>query len=561
MATEGSEANIDIGALQAQLELNRSLLADKILAKLPAPARATPSKASTSRAPEARPPTLGLGAKLPTSAANAQGHTSSGKSVADVRLMGKLTAKRKRGDADMGLQSNKSATEPTEEESDEEGGRAGMLGKNKKHAKASNDPFASTKKHKTAAPPALPKSSGGAAPAPAEGDGVDMSKLSKTQRKKLNKKRRAEAEAQTVGSSSQLNSSSALLNGSPEKEQDADAEMADADDADAASGTTSHLFSDGLGAAASIANGKSSTHFKEHAKGKGKEKKLANGSVSGPETTASKDQKSQNETVGQGLQGETKAQAKKRRREEVQRAATAASEDGAATTSSAPGPSTAVPSSSPPPALPTSLSQSTTSSLTPLQAQMLRKLSGARFRWINERLYTAPSSEALRLMRDDSAMMEEYHSGFREQVKSWPLNPVERIAEILMPPSASSAAGQKGKKGKATATGKPGAVVVDLGAGDAGLARKLVPHGVRVLSFDLLDSPDGWVRGADVASPGGLPLPGVHPYDVPAQTNGKQGAQPSAYPAIADVAVFSLSLMGTNWVEAVIEARRVLRVG
>ncbi len=200
---------------------------------------------------------------------------------------------------------------------------------------------------------------------------------------------------------------------------------------------------------------------------------------------------------------------------------------------------------------------------------MLSKLSGSRFRTINEKLYTTASTEAVSMIDAAPAMFDEYHQGFREQVRSWPKNPLDIIVD-LFDPSISSAGGKakaKGKnKGETTpgnvAGGKarftPGALVVDLGAGEGGLAKKLVPKGVKVLCYDLVTTGDGWVRKQDTAQIGGLALPG---YFNSADPLGLQAPPKDASPGIADVAVFCLSLMGTNWIHMILEAKRVLRTG
>ena len=64
--------------------------------------------------------------------------------------------------------------------------------------------------------------------------------------------------------------------------------------------------------------------------------------------------------------------------------------------------------------------------LTPLQAKMRSKLTSARFRHLNETLYTTSSSAALDLFTSSPDLFAEYHAGFSQQVKdSWPVNPVE----------------------------------------------------------------------------------------------------------------------------------------
>lgn len=171
-------------------------------------------------------------------------------------------------------------------------------------------------------------------------------------------------------------------------------------------------------------------------------------------------------------------------------------------------------------------------------------------------------------------MFDEYHQGFREQVRGWPKNPLDRIVELFHPTAASSAAAKGKSKVKASASTNeaskftksvkarftPGALVVDLGAGEGGLAKKLVAKGggQKVLCYDLVNTSDGWVRKQDSASINGLPLPGYFsssdPLGLTLPPAGSADGQ-------ADVAVFCLSLMGTNWIHMILEAKRVLRTG
>lgn len=207
------------------------------------------------------------------------------------------------------------------------------------------------------------------------------------------------------------------------------------------------------------------------------------------------------------------------------------------------------PASAPPAttAAPASTLAASKAPLTQLQSSMLASLQGARFRSINEHLYTHSSQDALAMIQKEPQLFDEYHSGFRQQVRKWPKNPVDRIAELLL--------GAKGKKGSydVRAAKSPGALIVDMGAGEAGLARTLSPHGFHVLSYDLVDTPDGWVRGADAAAVGTLPLPGT------TAPLGLVWTDTGPSPAMVDVVVFCLSLMGTNWVDMLTEAWRILR--
>ncbi|KAF8313045.1 hypothetical protein DL93DRAFT_2125900 [Clavulina sp. PMI_390] len=156
---------------------------------------------------------------------------------------------------------------------------------------------------------------------------------------------------------------------------------------------------------------------------------------------------------------------------------------------------------------------------------MKQKLSGGRFRMINELLYKSESSSAHELMRDDPSTFHDYHVGFRNQVQSWPTNPVDYFTQSIS--STHSA--------KST-------VIVDLGCGDAALAKQLAKQGFKVLSFDLVSDGE-WVTEADICDK--IPLPGKEETD---------SAQ------IVDVCVCALSLMSTNWLRCVREARRILKM-
>lgn len=194
--------------------------------------------------------------------------------------------------------------------------------------------------------------------------------------------------------------------------------------------------------------------------------------------------------------------------------------------------------------------------LTPLQASMREKLISARFRHLNETLYTRPSTEAFSLFEEYPDMFTEYHEGFRRQVEVWPENPVEGyLADIRQRgrvrfPSKDNHRNKRSRqhqqeqqeakgdtqplpRNRATGT----CTIADLGCGDARLASELQKDKGKlrldILSFDL-HSPHPLVTKADIAN---LPV-----------ANGT-----------VDVAIFCLALMGTNWVGFIEEAYRVLR--
>lgn len=189
-----------------------------------------------------------------------------------------------------------------------------------------------------------------------------------------------------------------------------------------------------------------------------------------------------------------------------------------------------------------------TPKLTPLQASMRQKLISARFRHLNEALYTKPSRHSLELFQQNPEMFHEYHEGFRRQVEVWPENPVngyvvditqrgrQRRDKRGLPRTESS--------GEVTSTqlsplprtdGR--CTIADLGCGDAGLATQLQKDlkklNLKIHSFDL-QSPSHHVTKADIAN---LPL--------------EDGS--------VDIAIFCLALMGTNWIDFIEEAFRILR--
>ncbi|NWZ58364.1 RRP8 protein, partial [Haliaeetus albicilla] len=148
-----------------------------------------------------------------------------------------------------------------------------------------------------------------------------------------------------------------------------------------------------------------------------------------------------------------------------------------------------------------------------LRARMEERLLSARFRYINQQLYTSTSQEAARLFQSDPEAFEIYHRGFAQQVRRWPENPVNRIIRYLRRRPASL-------------------VVADFGCGDCKIASSVRN---KVHSFDL------------------VPL-------SPLVTVCDMAKVPLAAESV-DVAVFCLALMGTNLQEILEEANRVLKQG
>ncbi|CAK5117121.1 unnamed protein product [Meloidogyne enterolobii] len=142
------------------------------------------------------------------------------------------------------------------------------------------------------------------------------------------------------------------------------------------------------------------------------------------------------------------------------------------------------------------------------------RLDAARFRYVNEQLYTHPSTSAVQLFKEDPNAFEAYHRGYKQQLKKWPFNPLNSILLDL-------------------SSLPPGSVIADLGCGEAELAERLGSK-YKVHSFDLV-SLNERVVVADMAK---IPL-----------------ARESV-----DVCVYCLSLMGTNLAHFFREAHRVLKM-
>jgi ribosomal RNA-processing protein 8 len=158
-----------------------------------------------------------------------------------------------------------------------------------------------------------------------------------------------------------------------------------------------------------------------------------------------------------------------------------------------------------------------------LQQAFIARLTGSRFRELNEALYTSTSEAAFKKFSSNPDLYNQYHEGFRHQVMDWPVNPVHVIVKWIVSNFQSQSS----------------CVVADFGCGDAELAKRLlkVKHKgkcpFKVHSFDLVASCD-LVTACDMAS-------------VPIKDES------------VDVAVFCLSLMGTNLADFIREAHRVLK--
>ncbi|KAK7067035.1 25S rRNA (adenine645-N1)-methyltransferase [Halocaridina rubra] len=149
-----------------------------------------------------------------------------------------------------------------------------------------------------------------------------------------------------------------------------------------------------------------------------------------------------------------------------------------------------------------------------LKTKMEEQLNAARFRFVNEQMYSLDSKNAFQIFSSNRESFQLYHKGFQSQVSKWPVNPLDLIIKWLK---------NKPKKW----------MVADFGCGEALLAENVPQENVH--SFDLVAlSPR--VTVCDMAH-------------TPLQSNS------------VDAVVFCLSLMGTNIKEFIAEANRILHEG
>ncbi|KHN73757.1 Ribosomal RNA-processing protein 8 [Toxocara canis] len=147
-----------------------------------------------------------------------------------------------------------------------------------------------------------------------------------------------------------------------------------------------------------------------------------------------------------------------------------------------------------------------------------KRLSSARFRFINEQLYTSSGEEAMNMFQQDPQAFRTYHDGYRSQMKKWPFNPVNGIIQWL----------------RTMIDSREGLVVADMGCGEAKIS-EVLSRFITVHSFDFIALNER-ITACNMAK-------------VPLEKE------------TVDVAVFCLSLMGTNLNEYLREANRILKMG
>ncbi|CAF0779379.1 unnamed protein product [Adineta steineri] len=139
----------------------------------------------------------------------------------------------------------------------------------------------------------------------------------------------------------------------------------------------------------------------------------------------------------------------------------------------------------------------------------------SRFRYLNEKLYTSSSIEAQNMFKKDPQSFHAYHQGYATSMSRWPDQPLDEIIAYIRKRSSNL-------------------IIVDMGCGDARLARTLKSTHPNITSFDLF-ALNEHVQVCDIAH-------------TPLKTNS------------VDIVIFCLSLMGTNLTDFIHEAHRILRL-
>ncbi|KAK9480428.1 methyltransferase-domain-containing protein [Lipomyces japonicus] len=189
--------------------------------------------------------------------------------------------------------------------------------------------------------------------------------------------------------------------------------------------------------------------------------------------------------------------------------------------------------------------------LTALQQKMKNKLSGSRFRWINEKLYTISSEEAKNLIVKQPELYQEYHEGFRQQIQSWPENPVDyfvdRIkssAKVPMPPPRGLPKDRSGTT-----------IIADMGCGDAELSRQVAS---KYANANVVGAKNNSKKSFGRNSSNIV----VHSFDL-AKSNERVTVADVKHVPLEDnsvhIVIFCLSLMGTNFLDFIKEAHRILK--
>ena len=216
------------------------------------------------------------------------------------------------------------------------------------------------------------------------------------------------------------------------------------------------------------------------------------------------------------------------------------------------------------------------SNLTPLQSNMRQKLISSRFRTLNETLYTTSSDSSFELFNQNPRLFTEYHEGFQRQVLSWPENPVDGFIRWIRDRGragnlAGGSGNQKAQFRKHKKDKKEKVLKQDTEEQRQANLEGVVPlpRDLRTGMCTIVDLGCGEARLSQILSTTPSPSPStvslnlrIHSFDLAATSELVTAADVRSLPlaeSSVDIAIFCLALMGTNWIEFVEEAYRVLQ--
>ncbi|KAG7665288.1 RRP8 [[Candida] subhashii] len=170
----------------------------------------------------------------------------------------------------------------------------------------------------------------------------------------------------------------------------------------------------------------------------------------------------------------------------------------------------------------------------------------------NEQLYTTTSESALKLIQDQPSLFDEYHQGFRSQVQSWPENPVDVFVDQIKTRASTRPVNAPGGLPGLQANKK--VVIADMGCGEAQLALDVGKFVKEYAKKNKGRKPirNGGARNLEIE---------VHSFDLKKYNDRITVADIKNVP-LADgsctIVIFCLALMGTNFLDFIEEAYRIL---
>jgi ribosomal RNA-processing protein 8 len=174
--------------------------------------------------------------------------------------------------------------------------------------------------------------------------------------------------------------------------------------------------------------------------------------------------------------------------------------------------------------------------------ELRNKLLSGKFRYLNEQLYTTASDEAYHRFHDQHhsnagvSLFHDYHAGYRLQVDEWPVNPLDIYIQRIHTKCQKT---------------KHHLVIGDFGCGEGRLGDECM---VQVKQQQVNNSTDN----------NAMKIPLIHSFDLLSTAPHIAACNIRHTPLddnTLDIAIYCLSLMGTDWLSFIHEACRVLKKG